>query len=89
MTKYEKKTDTIAGYNAADVAKAPLRPPTPDGSETKDDVKNPNVRFLVLSGAILLVVGIVVFVVSTPLLGFFIALLGGALTTYAVFAPMR
>lgn len=83
------KDELVAGYQPDDLLKAPTKPPNQKMVESKIDTTNPNVRFVVLSGALIAFIGIILFAISSMYLGFLIAIIGAALAAYGVFAPLK
>ena len=94
--KPEEKVDTpttepakVAGYTAEDIVEAPVKPPQPEVTDTKAATKDPKVKFLVLIGAVLLAIGIVLFLIVSPVIGVVVAAIGGLLAIAAVFLPLH
>lgn len=78
----------IGDYDPADLAKAPLQPPKPATTEPPEMTNNKSVRFLLIAGIMLALVGLAVFFVNS-LAGFLIMALGAAVIVAAVFVPLK
>lgn len=82
-------TTRIAGYEAGDLAKAPVASPKPSETEPTEFTSNARVKFLFAVGLLLALVGALLMVTFSLWLGFVVMILGAALVAAGVFAPLK
>lgn len=87
--KDSKIPEEIAGYRSKELAKAPLEPPSPRRTESKEATKNPTVIFLVGLGVVLFLIGMVLILTGSLGWGFLVMVPGMISVAAAVFLPLK
>jgi hypothetical protein len=78
----------IAGYDSAELVKAPFKPPEPSKIDSTEATESKNVHLLIGLGVILGIVGLLIMIINL-LIGFMIMIAGGVMVMVSVFAPIK
>jgi len=85
----EEKPTLIAGYPVSELAAAPIKPPEPTKTESKRMTGNNTVKFLMIMGVVLFLLGIVLVLAFNAIFGVIVAFLGALAVISGVFIPLK
>lgn len=80
---------SVGGYTLGDALMAPVKPPSPDISETPGDTRNAKVKIMMAIGLLLVIFGALIALAGVVILGLILAVLGAVIITIDVFARIR
>lgn len=72
-----------------DILKAPLTPPEPVKTEGVRYTNNPKVQLIMLLALIFIIIGFLIFLLSSGLLGIILVVIGAALIVVDVFVRIK